>query len=437
MNSHINNKIENAVIVGLQWGDEGKGKIVDLLAENFDVITRFQGGNNAGHTVIIDGKKYKLSLIPSGIFNSKICFIGSGVVINPLKLQEEINYLQENNIIVKSLFIADNATVILSANIKMDILNEKIKNQEKIGTTLQGIGPAYEDKVARRALRICDLFETDDEVRKNLKQIIERYNYLIESYFPGENKIVIEEAMAEIEEYRKILKPFTVPFYDFFYNNILAHNKRILFEGAQGLWLDITHGTYPNVTSSNTSVGQIASGVGISPKKIGKVYGILKAYTTRVGSGVFPTEDLGEEGEIMRQVGKEFGTVTGRSRRCGWLDLVMTKQAIEMNGIDTIVITKIDVLDHFKKIKVCIGYKNASSECNYFPSSHSEQRNLKPIYHELDGWLCLTAGIVDFDQLPKNAQNYIKFIEEFLNRKIIMISTGPDRKETIMRFEDK
>lgn len=424
-------EIRNAAVIGLQFGDEGKGKIVDLLAQNYDVVARFQGGDNAGHTIVVDGIKYKLSLIPSGILHKKKVFLGSGVVVNPYKLKSEIESLEAQGISTNNLlFVAEDAFVIFSLHKAMDILNEKIRGADAIGTTKNGIGFCYGQKIKRSGLRICDLFCDDKILGRKIDLMIEYYNYMAEKY--DEKIFTREEVLSEIANFRKILETYKINEYSFI-QNAIKKNERILFEGAQGCGLDINHGTYPFVTSSSTYVGQVALGTSISPKQIGKVYGILKAYTTRVGNGFFGTEDttVDEIKNKMQEIGQEVGTVTGRKRRCGWLDLVMTKQFVNSNGVDAIVLTKIDVLDSFEKIKVCIGYKFNGKEIDYVPCTNYE--DVEAIYKEFDGWAIQgkTENIKKYDDLPQNAKSYIKFIEDYLGVKVEIISTGPDRSQTI------
>jgi adenylosuccinate synthase len=421
----------NAAVIGLQFGDEGKGKVVDLLAINYDIVARFQGGDNAGHTIVVDGIKYKLSLIPSGVLHGKKVFLGSGVVINPYKLKSEIEILQKQGIDgSKLLFIAENSFIIFSLHKAMDELNEKIRDINAIGTTKNGIGFCYSQKIQRSGLRVCDLYEDDKILSKKVDYMIESYNCMAKKYQLEE--FDKDQILNEIRDFREILFSFKINEYNFIQNSI-KNNEKILFEGAQGCGLDINHGTYPFVTSSSTYVAQASLGTSISPKQIGKVYGILKAYTTRVGNGFFGTEDTTEDTikDKMQHIGQEIGTVTGRKRRCGWLDLVMTKQFVNSNGVDSIVLTKIDVLDDFEKIKICIGYKFKGEEIDYIPLTDYE--SIEPIYKEFDGWKAQgkTEKIVDYDNLPDNAKNYIKFVGEFLNTKIEIISTGPSREEII------
>ena len=423
--------INNAAVIGLQFGDEGKGKIVDLLAKDYDIVARFQGGDNAGHTIVVDGVKYKLSLIPSGVLHGKKVFLGSGVVVNPYKLKNEIEILRKQGIDgSKFLFIAENAFVIFSLHKAMDELNEKIRGEDAIGTTKNGIGLCYSQKIQRNGFRICDLYESDDILIKKIHYMIESYNCMAKKYQIEE--ISYEAILNEMKDFREILKAFKVNEYHFI-QNAIKNNERILFEGAQGCGLDVNHGTYPFVTSSSTYVAQASLGTSISPKQIGKVHGILKAYTTRVGNGFFGTEDTTEEilKDKMQEIGQEIGTVTGRKRRCGWLDLVMTKQFVNSNGIDSIVLTKIDVLDNFEKIKICIGYQFQGENIDYVPFVN--YKDVEPIYKEFDGWSkkSPTLNIKNYDDLPENAKIYIQYIENFLNVKVEIISTGPQRDQTI------
>ena len=424
-------EINNAAIIGLQFGDEGKGKIVDLLAKDYDIVARFQGGDNAGHTIVVDGVKYKLSLIPSGVFHGKKVFLGSGVVVNPYKLRNEIEILEKQGIDgSKFLFIAENAFVIFSLHKAMDELSEKIRDSDAIGTTKNGIGFCYSQKIQRNGLRICDLYVNDEALSKKINYMIESYNCMAIKYQIKE--FSQEKMMNEIKDFRKILAPFKVNEYHFI-QCAITNNEKILFEGAQGCGLDVNHGTYPFVTSSSTYVAQVSLGTSVSPKHIGKVYGVLKAYTTRVGNGFFGTESTTDEDikDKMQCIGQEIGTVTGRKRRCGWLDLVMTKQFANSNGVDKIVLTKIDVLDDFRKIKVCIGYKFNNQEINYIPCI--DYQDIEPIYKEFDGWNAQgrVANLTNYDDLPENAKRYIEYIESFLNIKIEIVSTGPGREQSI------
>ncbi len=413
-------------IIGTQWGDEGKGKIVDWISSTADLIVRFQGGNNAGHTIKVDENIYKLNLLPSGIINKKRCAIGNGVVLDPWALIEEINNLKKNGIIVNNdnLYIADNTCLILPIHKLLDEINEKNRGQSEIGTTKKGIGPAYEDKVGRRSIRISDLKypsllkQKIDNLHIFHKQKLLHTNADPDSYYRD---------LLSMSEY---LTSFSVPLWKII-NDLSKKNKIVVFEGAQGSMLDIDFGTYPYVTSSNTISGQIFSGTGFSNRNNHKILGITKAYTTRVGSGPFPTELFDNVGEYLGERGKEFGTVTKRKRRCGWFDCVLLKQSIQLNGVTDIVLTKLDVLDELKEIKLCIGYEIEGRSYDYLPNEEFLYDKINPIYETVNGWQTTTKGINNFEDLPKNAIHYIRTIEKLLDTKISIISTGPDRKETI------
>jgi adenylosuccinate synthase len=428
-NYSINNN--NAVVVGLQFGDEGKGKVVDLLAKDFDIVARFQGGDNAGHTIVIDGVVHKLSLIPSGVFHGKKVILGSGVVINPYKLQEEIDTLKKKNInISEKLFISDNASIIFGVHRKLDVLNEKLRS-EAIGTTGRGIGVCYSQRVSRVGLRVCDLFN-EKELNSYLLNMLSEYNALIK--LSGEDSSYdIEDMLREVSEFRGILKDYIVNSGGFF-QSAISQNERIMFEGAQGCGLDVMHGTYPFVTSSSTFVAQVALGSPVAFHEIGKIYGITKAYSTRVGNGVFVTEDYtdDESKSKMLSVGKEFGTVTGRTRRCGWLDLFMVRHYAMLNSVSSIVLTKLDVLDSFQKIKVCVGYEIDGKSCDFMPSITNQE--IVPIYEEMDGWIGESViDVKEYDDLPDNAKKYVEFIENFLNIRVEIVSNGPGRDDVLFR----
>ena len=413
-------------IVGTQWGDEGKGKIVDWISSKADLIVRYQGGNNAGHTIKVDNKVYKLNLLPSGIINNKKCAIGNGVVLDPWALINEINILKNEGINIdnNNLYIADNICLILPIHKLLDEVNEKIRGENIIGTTKKGIGPAYEDKVGRRAIRICDL-----KYPSLVKQKIDNLNN-----YHGEKllkyNINLEDYYDELLSMSDYLNSFSVPLWKII-NDLSKNNNTIVFEGAQGSMLDIDFGTYPYVTSSNTISGQIFSGTGFSNRNNHKILGITKAYTTRVGSGPFPTELNNSIGEHLGDKGQEFGTVTKRKRRCGWFDSVLLKQSIKLNGITDIVLTKLDVLDELNQIKVCVGYDIEGKKFDYLPNEEFLYDKIKPIYKNIDGWETITAGVSHLKDLPVKAINYIKNLEELLETKISIVSTGPDRKETI------
>jgi adenylosuccinate synthase len=421
----------NAVVIGLQFGDEGKGKVVDLLAKGFDIVARFQGGDNAGHTIVINGVTHKLSLIPSGVFHGKKVVLGSGVVINPYKLEEEIKVLKEKNIdLTEKLFISDNASIIFSVHRKFDLLNEKLRS-EAIGTTGKGIGVCYSQRVSRVALRVCDLFN-DHDLRPRLIGMISEYNALIKSCESQDfyNK---DDVFHEVLKFREILKDYIVNS-SYFFQTAISCGEKIMFEGAQGCGLDILHGTYPFVTSSSTFAAQVALGAPIAFHDIGKVYGVLKAYSTRVGNGIFVTEDYTDKDIKLKMlnVGKEFGTVTGRTRRCGWLDLFLVRHYAKLNGVNSIVLTKLDILDDFKKIKVCIGYKVDGKVLEYFPSITDQ--TIVPIYIEMDGWVGQSViNIKKYVDLPENAKKYIEFIENFISIPIEIISNGADRDAIIYK----
>ena len=422
--------MSNVVVIGTQWGDEGKGKIVDWLSEKADLVVRFQGGHNAGHTLVIDEKVFKLSLLPSGIIRENtIVLIGNGVVIDPFHLKKEIDELKKQNIHIssKNLIISDSAFLILPIHQVIDQLRENKKNTEKIGTTGRGIGPSYEDKVGRRGLRICDLFDKD-ELSSRLSKLYGFHNIWLREM--GEKSLNPEEISENLWNLGQTLKSYIQPSWLLInkYNKV-AFN--ILFEGAQGTFLDLDHGTYPYVTSSNTIASQAGIGAGLGPTDIDYTLGITKAYTTRVGSGPFPTEDDGEDGKLLGKKGHEFGTVTGRQRRCGWFDTVIVKQAVTLSGIKGIALTKLDVLDEFEEIKICTGYSLNGENINYLPSAEKKQKQLKPIYEVSKGWKKSINGIKNFADLPKEAKIYIKKLEKLVGCPIILISTSPERSDTI------
>ncbi len=415
-------------VIGTQWGDEGKGKIVDWLSLNADVVARFQGGNNAGHTLKIKEKVFKLNLLPSGIIRGKKCFIGNGVILDPWALKDEINRLEQQGIKInsKNLQIAENICLILPIHKILDEIIEKSRGDENIGTTKKGIGPAYEDKIGRRSIRLCDL--SDQEIlRKKISNICLFHQPRLKS----SNINIDEEALLEdlVKVYKEIYQ-YSAPIWKKI-NELGIQNKTILFEGAQGSLLDIDFGTYPYVTSSNTSSGQIFAGTGFGIKNNHQVFGITKAYTTRVGAGPFPTELKDKIGEYLGEKGKEFGTVTNRKRRCGWFDANLVKQTAEISGIDNIVLTKLDVLDDLKEIKVCIAYDIDGKRYEHFPFNEKLQLKAKPIYETMPGWSESTFGITKWNDLPLNAQNYINQLEKIIKRDIAIISTGPEREQTI------
>ena len=420
----------NVTVIGCQWGDEGKGKIVDWLSNIADVVVRFQGGHNAGHTIVLNNNTYKLSLLPSGIIRGKLSIIGSGVVVDPLALINEIDTLKKQglNITPKLLKISNIATLILPYHQLMDEEREKQKGKNKIGTTGRGIGPAYEDKIGRRAIRICDLY--DQENRKILiKNALAHHNLILKGL--GKKLINIANINSLLDKVAPILEPFVDDTFEILHkkNN---QGKNILFEGAQGSLLDIDYGTYPYVTSSNTIAPQAAIGSGIGPANTGYILGISKAYTTRVGNGPFPTELSNELGEKLRTKGNEFGVVTGRKRRCGWLDSVLLKYAVKLSSINGIALTKLDVLDSFKEIKICVGYRLGDKKLKTLPKSLDYINKVEPIYETLMGWNESTRGIVNLNKLPKNALKYIKRLEELIDTNITLLSTSPEREDTIL-----
>ncbi len=416
------------VVVGTQWGDEGKGKIIDVLAPKADYIVRFQGGNNAGHTVVVNDEKFILQLLPSGIINSKgKCIIGPGVVVDIEVLLKEINELEKRGKNLDNLFIDERAHLIMPYHIEIDKAREEARGENKIGTTQRGIGPCYIDKIARNGIRTGDLLEMDrfkDKLMWNIKDkndMLQRYGketFELEALY---NKYV---ELAEKIKHRIIDAVSEV-------NEAVDNNKTVLFEGAQALMLDIDYGTYPYVTSSSPTAGGAAVGAGVSPRKIERVLGVMKAYTTRVGEGPFPTEEDNETGEILRKTGGEYGSNTGRPRRCGWLDLVIGKYAVMINGLTDIVLTKLDVLDGFDKIKVAVAYEIDGKRYVNYPPNLRKSKEVKVIYEEFDGWKEDISKIKDYNELPENCKKYIKFIEEFLGCSVSMVSVGPERTQNI------
>ena len=422
--------MSNVVVIGTQWGDEGKGKIVDWLSEKANLVVRFQGGHNAGHTLVVDEKIFKLSLLPSGIVRENtIVLIGNGVVIDPFHLKKEIDELKNQNIKISSenLIISDSAFLILPIHQVIDQLRENKKNTEKIGTTGRGIGPSYEDKVGRRGLRICDLFDKG-ELCSKLEKLYSFHNIWLNAM--GEKKIDPADLLENLWDLGQTLKFYVQPSW-LLINRYNQPSCNILFEGAQGTFLDVDHGTYPFVTSSNTTASQAGMGSGLGPTDIDYTLGITKAYTTRVGSGPFPTEDNGKDGILLGKKGHEFGTVTGRQRRCGWFDSVLVKQAVSLSSVKGIALTKLDVLDGFDEIKICTGYSLNGKAINYLPSAEKEQKLIKPIYEVIKGWKKSIVGVKNVNDLPEEAKIYIKRIEELVNCPIILISTSPERSNTI------
>jgi len=418
------------IIVGTQWGDEGKGKIVDLLTNKADAVVRYQGGNNAGHTVMFGNKKFVTHLIPSGILQGTTSILGNGVVINPSELINEINELKGMGISVeKNLFISNQSHLVMPWHLKFDSIKENQRGKKKIGTTGRGIGPAYEDKVRRSGLRIGDLLDKK-RFHSMLKEIVIEKNQLLELYLENSDEnFVAEEIFLEFEKYIKILKPFICDTANLI-NNLIDKGKKIIFEGAQGTFLDLDHGTYPYVTSSNTIAGGACTGAGVGPTHIKEVLGIVKAYTTRVGSGPFPTELFDENGVLLQSEGKEFGATTGRSRRCGWFDAVLVKNAVLINGATSIAIMKIDVLDKFETLRIAKGYKLKNGEiCQTIPQI---MENFTPVYEEMPGWNCKTLGITNYEELPSEMKAYIDRISKLVGAPVSIISTGPKREHSII-----
>ncbi|MGI9229665.1 MAG: adenylosuccinate synthase [Gammaproteobacteria bacterium] len=424
----------NVVVIGTQWGDEGKGKIVDLLTENVAAVVRFQGGHNAGHTVVIDGTTTVLHLIPSGVLRDNVsCMIGNGVVLSPAALIEEIKMLEASGINVRDkLFISEACTLILPHHIRLDQLREQARGKTAIGTTGRGIGPAYEDKVARRGLRAGDLLHPE-RLESGLQEVLEYHNFILQHYFnsePLDYQAMLQETLAHAEIIGPMLADVTEMLYQ-----IKLQDGKILFEGAQGTLLDIDHGTYPYVTSSNTTAGNAATGSGVGPLNFDYVLSITKAYTTRVGSGPFPTELFDEAGEWLRDKGKEYGATTGRPRRCGWFDAVSVRRSMQLNSISGLCITKLDVLDGLDTVQICNAYK-LNGETRHTPPIGAENyAQCQPVYEQMPGWQETTAGVRDYADLPENAKNYLNRLQELCETPIAIISTGPDRAETIMLKE--
>ena len=423
--------MKNIAVVGSQWGDEGKGKIVDWLSEQADVVIRFQGGHNAGHTLVIDGIIYKLRLLPSGIVRkNKISIIGNGVVVDPWALLDEINEIQSKNVVVNenNFIISESANLILPFHKEMDEIREDAAGKEKIGTTRRGIGPAYEDKVGRRSIRVMDL-RSKKNLDQRLELVLSHHNAIRKGLGKKifEKEKLIKDLLEIAPEILKFSQPVWLKIDEF-----KRQKKRILFEGAQGILLDVDHGTYPFVTSSNTVASNAATGTGCGPNSINYVLGITKAYTTRVGEGPFPTELKDDIGEKLGTRGKEFGTVTSRKRRCGWFDGVLVRQTIKISGINGIALTKLDVLDELDEIKMCIQYELDGKKIDYLPASVEDQLKIKPIYKTFPGWKVSTSGIKNMDDLPGKAKNYIYALEDFIGTKISSISTSPEREDTIL-----
>jgi adenylosuccinate synthase len=420
----------NVTVIGAQWGDEGKGKIVDWLAARADVVVRFQGGHNAGHTLVVGDQTYKLSLLPSGIVTGTLSLIGNGVVLDPWALRDEIARLESQGVAITTdnFGIADNCPLILPIHRDLDVLRETAAGKGKIGTTGRGIGPAYEDKVGRRAIRVCDLAHLD-ELEPQLDRLCAHHDALR----AGFNEPAIDRArlIADLREIAPFVRKYAQPVWKRL-NDVKKAGAKILFEGAQGVLLDVDHGTYPFVTSSNTVSGTVASGSGMGPGSAGFVLGIVKAYTTRVGSGPFPTELEDEVGQRLGERGHEFGTVTARKRRCGWFDAVLVRQTCAISGVTGIALTKIDVLDGFDTIKICTGYELDGEVLDYLPAHAAEQARVKPVYEEFEGWEGTTVGARSWADLPAQAIKYIRRIEELIDCPVASVSTSPEREDTIL-----
>ncbi len=418
----------NTAILGLQWGDEGKGKIVDFLADKFDAVVRFQGGHNAGHTIKVGDQTYKLSLLPSGIIRGKFSVIASGVVVDPIALFSEIEKIEKAGIKVDSsnLAVAENCCLILSVHRELDQLLEERKGENKIGTTGRGIGPAYEDRAGRRAIRVCDLVD-EKTLYSRVENLLEYHNLLRSSL--GASLKKVEDILSELQPVREKILSLSKPAFEIAEK---LSKKPVMFEGAQGALLDVTYGTFPFVTSSNTMIGQVGLGSCLGVADLHKTIGVLKAYTTRVGSGPFPTELGCEIGEFLRIEGNEVGTVTGRNRRCGWFDAVLVRQAIQLSSVKEIALTKLDVLDKLDKIKICVAYKIDGKTYNYLPQATHLWEKIEPVYEEIQGWKEVTVGAKSISDLPKKARDYISRIEELCGVKAAIISTGPKREETIL-----
>jgi adenylosuccinate synthase len=420
----------NVAVVGAQWGDEGKGKIVDWLSERADIVVRFQGGHNAGHTLVVNGKTYKLSLLPSGLVRGKLSIVGNGVVVDPWAFVEEVAKIEAQGLKVTPdvLKIAENACLILPVHQEMDVMRESANSGTRIGTTRRGIGPAYEDKAGRRAIRLVDLGD-EAGLAERVETLLLHHNALRRGH--GQIEWKAEDLLKRLRE----VAPKILPYADNVWKRLAdarRAGRRILFEGAQGALLDVDHGTYPYVTSSNTVAGQAAAGSGLGPGAIGFVLGIAKAYTTRVGEGPFPSEQKNEIGEKIGERGREFGTVTGRKRRCGWFDSVLVRQTVATGGIDGIALTKLDVLDGFKEIQVCTGYRLGGKIIDHFPASFTAQAKVEPIYETMEGWSQSTQGARSWAQLPANAIKYVRRIEELIGAPVAMLSTSPEREDTIL-----
>jgi adenylosuccinate synthase len=420
--------MSTVVVVGTQWGDEGKGKITDYLAESADVVARYQGGNNAGHTILIDGKKFKLSLIPSGVFyKDKTCVIGNGMVVNPAALIEEINYIHDNGFSTDNLVISDRAHVIMPYHMVLDALEEDRKGPNKIGTTRKGIGPCYMDKAARNGIRIADLMDAE-EFELKLRHLVKEKNQVITQVYGGES-LDVEEILTQYLEYAEVIRKY-VRDTSVVLNDAIDENQKVLFEGAQGVMLDIDQGTYPFVTSSNPSAGGVCIGSGVGPSKIQQVIGVAKSYTTRVGDGPFPTELDNEIGEYIREKGHEYGTVTGRARRVGWFDSVVVRHARRVSGITGLSLNSLDVLSGLETVKICTAYKFRGEEITHYPASLKMLAECEAIYEELPGWSEDITGAKTLEDLPENTRRYVERVSELTGIPIAIFSVGRNREQT-------
>ncbi|MFP5449122.1 MAG: adenylosuccinate synthase [Alphaproteobacteria bacterium] len=423
----------NVTVIGAQWGDEGKGKVIDWLANRADVVVRFQGGNNAGHTIVVGDKTYKLSLLPSGVIQGKLSIIGNGVVVDPWSLLDEITRAQGQGLDINpdNLILAENATLVLPLHRDLDGAREARAGAGKIGTTGRGIGPAYEDKVGRRAIRFADLADRE-ALEVKIERLLAHHGALRAGL--GLPEARPEEILAQLEELAPRILPYAKPAWRIL-GDAIKDGQRVLFEGAQATLLDVDHGTYPYVTSSNTVAGQAAAGAGVGPTAGGYVLGIVKAYTTRVGEGPFPTELNDETGRLLGERGHEFGTVTGRPRRCGWFDAVLVRQSIAVGGVQGAVLTKLDILDGFETLKVCVGYRLHGKTIDYLPAGLRDQAAIEPIYEEMEGWSESTRGARSWKDLPANAIKYVRRIEELIGAPAVLLSTSPDRDDIIMMLD--
>lgn len=423
---------KNVVIIGTQWGDEGKGKVVDLLTDKASAVVRFQGGHNAGHTLVIDGKQTVLHLIPSGVLRDGVrCLIGNGVVLAPDALMEEIDMLEKSGVPASDrIGISESCPLILPYHIALDAAREKARGKKAIGTTGRGIGPAYEDKISRRGIRLGEIFD-QSHISERLREVMDYHNFALKHLFEY-GEVDYQQVLDQLLEQAQRLQPMVEDVTGTLHQ-MRREGKHVMFEGAQGALLDIDHGTYPYVTSSNTTAGGAATGTGVGPRYIDYVLGIVKAYTTRVGAGPFPTELFDDAGDHLGTKGHEFGATTGRKRRCGWLDSIALRRSLEINSVSGICITKLDVLDGLDKIKICIAYKLDGQEVTTPPSGADLFEKCEPVYMEMPGWQESTVGITDYDKLPTAAKEYLSKIEELCDTPIDIVSTGPDRKETIIR----